>query len=187
MSQSNKKNSLWFVQPHLYAKFLVSMVMLGGWLFITGYQILFRGFEAGLHIGLLTWSMYILCVPVAHGRFVFGVPTYVLTKKKIYPELFLWVLAVSINILTLAFMPDIYQTAIFTHFLYLLLTNPHYYAIFVFSFFAMLYRPYIKPAIPISRWSHAIIRHVILLVGLLLFFYMAHQEFIIVFNAHANR
>ena len=161
--------------------------MLFVWIFLTGYQIWFKGLESGLHIGILIWSLYILCIPVAHGRFVFGVPIFLLSNIKVYPELFLWVLAAIINILTLFFTPSIYQEAIATHFLYVLISNAYYYPIFAFSFFASLYRTYIKPAIHLSRWSHAIIRHFLLLLGLLLFFYLAHQEFIIVFNAHANR
>lgn len=187
MSQLNKKNNPWFVQPHMYAKFLASMSMLGAWLFITGYQIWFQGLEKGLHIGILAWSLYVLCVPVAHGRFVIGVPVFFISKTKVYPEIFLWLLAASVNLVTMLFIPSVYQETIVTHFLYILLSNTRYYLIFAFSFFAMLYRPFIKSELPLSRWTHAIIRHLILLIGVLLFFYLAHQEFIIVFNAHANR
>ena len=163
------------------------MALLALWVFVLIYQSWFHSIEVGIHLAILSWSLFVLCIPVAHGRFVFGVPIYLVTGIKVRPEIFLWTLAMSINVMSLIFMPFVYEDMMLTHFLYRLLVNPFYYPIFAFSFLAALYRSVIEPNIALSRFLHSIIRHVIVLTGLLLLFYLAHQEFIIVFNAHANR
>jgi len=56
------------------------------------------GLVQGMHLVFLAWSLYVLCVPAAHGRMLIGAPIKIFLKKTFFPEPYLWVACVILNI-----------------------------------------------------------------------------------------
>jgi len=178
----------YFSGSQLLPKFVISLAFFCLLCIIFVYQIYLYGFAVGSYISLLIWSLYILCIPVAHGRFFIGTPLHYFTGRHYLPELFIWTLAASLNIFTFIFIPRVYQTSMLTYFLYRILITPRYWSLLLITLCGVWYRLMARSKlIPFSRNVHSLVRHLIFIGGSFLFFYLTHQEFILILNAHASR
>ncbi|MCK4265485.1 hypothetical protein KAW80_03965 [Candidatus Babeliales bacterium] len=78
-----------------------------------------------LHLSFLTWSFFVLCLPVARGKILIGKPYFYITKKQLkYPEAFSWIIALTGNMLTLAISSNPYWKTTITNLLYLIMQKP---------------------------------------------------------------
>lgn len=168
-----------------YLPFLISLTIF--FIGFSCYQIFNHGFLQGMHLVFLAWSLYILCIPAAHGRILIGGPSRIIFRKKILPEPYLWTLAAAINIVSLIFTPDVYHHTLPTYLLYRILTIPKYWIILVIGVIGTWYRV-ICGTERYKKYdaTHTIIRHLILLFGLLVLFYMTNYDVIVMINVMAS-
>ncbi|MBM3893460.1 hypothetical protein FJ365_03615 [Candidatus Dependentiae bacterium] len=147
------------------------------------YQVMRHGLEVGLFVTFLSWAVYILCVPAAHGRLLVGSGFKMLTGQSFFPEPYVWVLAVAVNIMTIVFAPQIYTHTLMTYIFYRAVFIPSYWIIFVLAAIGTWYRSIIgSNAYSASPGTHTAVRHMLTLVGLLVLFYLTHQDFIVLLN-----
>ncbi|MBN1377233.1 hypothetical protein JW949_02770 [Candidatus Woesearchaeota archaeon] len=67
----------------------------------------------GFIITLLTWSFFVFCTPIADAGVLIDFPIRLITKiRMIYSEILVWITALSINIYSLTFMPQLYEKTI---------------------------------------------------------------------------
>ena len=127
MNKTTKKE-----QKQLLIKFsLLILLMIGYFAYLSyEYDLLTGGIAA-----LLTWSFFVLCTPVADAGFLVDFPLRLLFGiRMILSELIVWSIAISVNVFTLLFASDYYQTTIITKLLYQIITNPFpYWAITILS------------------------------------------------------
>lgn len=85
----------------------------------------------------LTWSFFVLCTPVADAGFLLDFPLRLLFGiRMVVSEFLVWGVAISLNALALAVMPQFYDTTVLTRVLHQILTTPWpYWAVIVLSGF----------------------------------------------------
>ncbi len=163
---------------------LISFLFLFASVVYTAYECMRHGVEVGCFVVLLSWSVYVLSVPSAHGRLLIGSFFNLLTGRSIFPEPYLWGVAVAVNIVTLLFAPQMYAHTLMTYIFYRALFLPSYWVIFVLAAIGTWYRSTIgTDAYLAYKSTHTVIRHLITLVGLLVLFYLTHQDFIVLLSA----
>lgn len=76
-------------------------------------------------VSALTWSFFVLCTPVADAGFLLDFPVrLILGWRMIITEIWVWVIAIGINLIVLTLMPEVYDKSLLTHLLYQILTTP---------------------------------------------------------------
>lgn len=168
-----------------YLPFLISLALFFS--FYSVYEISRHGLAQGIHLVLLAWSLYVLCVPAAHGRVLIGLPVKVFLKKMFFPEPYIWVACAILNIVTMIFNPSLYLKTLPTYLLYRILTVPSYWIILVIGAIGAWYRFICG----VKRYTerermHTIIRHLILIAGLFILFYLTNYDVIVMINIMAN-
>jgi hypothetical protein len=103
-------------------RFLFVLLIFLGYFSFVSFK---YGLDMGLLVTFLTWSFFVFCTPIADAGFLFDFPIRLITKiKMIYSEIFVWLIAILINIYSFLKNPEIYQI---THLLKLfqhILENP---------------------------------------------------------------
>lgn len=90
-----------------------------------GYISYRYGTSLGSYVTLLTWSLFVLCTPIASAGLLVDFPVRLLTKMKMFHvEVMVWALALSINAFTIATYPSIYDATVLVSMLRFILTNP---------------------------------------------------------------
>ena len=103
-------------------KFALLLLVLLGYF---GYLSLKFDIATGGLVALLTWSFFVLCTPVADAGFLLDFPLRLLLGIRMFvSEIFVWVIAIAINVFTLIFAPDIYQTTLVTSLFEKVITTP---------------------------------------------------------------
>ena len=126
-----KESSL---QPkkQVLVKFLLLVALLLGYFAYLSfeYDLLTGGVAA-----LLTWSFFVLCTPVADAGFLLDFPLRLLFGiRMVFSEIAVWLLAIFLNVVSLLFFPQYYQTTLLTKLLLQILQNPFpYWAIIILS------------------------------------------------------
>lgn len=148
------------------------------------FQVIRLGLISGLLVSFLTWATYVLCVPAAHGRVIVGGPIFLLTRKRIKPERFVWAFALVTHVVALILQPHLYLLSA-PMFLFLRITKtPHYWVILVLGMLGAWYRVALSDDLtPVQERRHAVVRHLLLIVGLFLILFLLHKELIIYLNA----
>lgn len=148
------------------------------------YQCMRHGVELGLLLVLLSWSVYVLCVPAAHGRLLVGGGFKLLTGKSFFPEPYVWCFAVAINIVSIFFAPHVYTQTLMTYIFYRAVFMPSCWIIFVLAAIGTWYRSTIGTVAYLAhKTTHTVVRHLLTLLGLLVLFFLTHQDFIVLLNA----
>lgn len=104
---------------HAWIKFLlVLLVFLGYFTFVS----LKYGASQGFLVTWLTWSLFVLGTPVADAGLLIDFPIrLVLGIRMLVSEIFVWVMAISLNIMTHLFYPEVYaKTAVLRIFKYII-------------------------------------------------------------------
>lgn len=79
----------------------------------------------GGFVSALTWSFFVLCTPIADAGFLLDFPVRLITGVRMFiSELFVWGIAIFINISTLYFAPEIYDKTFLTSVFHKILTTP---------------------------------------------------------------
>ncbi len=84
---------------------------------------------------LLTWSFFVLCTPVADAGFLLDFPLRILFGiRMVLSEIAVWAVAILINIFSLIYFREIYETTFVTQILKVILTTPFpYWLVIVLS------------------------------------------------------
>ncbi len=101
------------------------LMLLGVLVVYFGYLSWKYDLATGGIVSALTWSFFVLCTPIADAGFLIDFPVRLITGLKMFfTELLVWILAISINVLTLMIAPDSYDTTFLTSLLHKILINP---------------------------------------------------------------
>ena len=149
------------------------------------YLISTRGLHNGVWLFFLNWSLLILCIPGSHGQILFGYPIFAFTSKQYYIEALLWVAAIILNIFTYILQHSLYATSIPSYLLHRFITTPiPYWSIIGISTCGTFYFVLMKDHfLTCKKFKYLLIRHLLILIGLANFLYLAHQEIILFLNA----
>ncbi len=121
-------------------KYQVLLKFLGLLAIFVGYFVYLSlkfDFSTGVLVSLLTWSFFVLATPVADAGFLLDFPIrLVLGVRMFVSEIFVWVVAIAINIVGLTFYETEYDKTFLTSLLKKILANPYpYWVIIILSGF----------------------------------------------------
>jgi H+/Cl- antiporter ClcA len=132
-----KKDSIKHYAKHetkrnVLKRFLIVLSILIVYLFVS---IWYYGLENGIVVSFLTWSLFVLCTPIADAGFLLDFPIRLFTKiKMIYSEVFVWIITITLNIITITIYPSIYEKTIILQIFKTILLNPlPYWGIIILS------------------------------------------------------
>lgn len=172
------------ILPFYLLAFLVTIATWSGYLL---YEVLRHGIEQGIYLTVLTWTMYVLCIPAAHGRLAGGWLVGRVLGRPFFPEPYLWGIAVAINFAATLLTPDLYQKTVPTFMLQRIFMTPVWWVILLLGTMGCWYRSMVGPEAYLARRTfHTLVRHLLTLVGMVVFFYLTHADFIILLNALAD-
>ena len=111
----NPSHQAWF-------KFIILCLVLSSYFLYLIYQ---YDLLTGGVASLITWSFFVLCTPVADAGFLLDFPIRVLFGiRMILSEIVVWAIAILINIASLIFFNEIYETTVLTQAMKAILVNP---------------------------------------------------------------
>ena len=109
-------------KKQLFHKFFLLCVLLAGYFSYLSFQ---YGILTGGIASALTWSFFVLCTPIADAGFLLDFPLRLLFGiRMLVSELVVWAVAITVNIVTLLYFADYYETTKLTILLHAILTNP---------------------------------------------------------------
>lgn len=117
---------------HVLLKFLLVLcIFLLYFIFIASRY----GFSQGLFVTSLTWSFFVLCTPIADAGFLIDFPLRLVTGIRMFvAEVFVWGLAIGVNVYAYFFVSEIYEKTNLLSFFYHILESPFpYWAIILLS------------------------------------------------------
>jgi hypothetical protein len=112
-------------RKQLFYKFvLLFIVLLGYFAYLSfRYDVMTGGVASAL-----TWSFFVLCTPIADAGFLLDFPLRLIFGiRMLISELAVWVIAIAINLVSLFYFVDYYQTTRLTKLLHGILTTPYPY------------------------------------------------------------
>ncbi|GJM05484.1 MAG: hypothetical protein DHS20C09_14750 [marine bacterium B5-7] len=119
-------------REHVFYKFLLLCVLLISYFAYLSfeYNLLTGGIAA-----ILTWSFFVLCTPIADAGFLLDFPLRLLFGIRMFvSEVAVWGIAIAVNIISLFYLTEYYETTKLTMLLYAILTNPYpYWSIILLS------------------------------------------------------
>lgn len=93
---------------HVVIKFACVCIIFILYAFFIMHQ---YGAQQGLLVALLTWSFFVLCTPIADAGFLIDFPLRLITHMRmVIAEIFVWFIAISLNIYAFYLQPHIYDT-----------------------------------------------------------------------------
>ena len=110
-------------------KFLILCLILFSYFAYLTYQydLLTGGIAA-----LITWSFFVLCTPIADAGFLLDFPLRLLFGiRMVLSEIVVWAIAISINVFSLIYFREYYETTFVTQLMELILTKPNPYWIVI--------------------------------------------------------
>lgn len=156
--------------------FLISVTIISSY---AMYLFFMNSFSHALLGTLLSWSLYVLCLPGAHGSWLIGFPVYFLYRRRITTEPYLWTFMALLNVAILFFAPTYYLTTIPTRLLYSIITHPFPgWIIFLTAFIGTFF--YFIVGNKQNKPTYAIIRQLLVIVGYLTFLYISHKYIVII-------
>lgn len=169
-----------FLLPLIKFFFFVTIIVL-----FYSYYIAYFGLLQGIYTASLVWSFFILCIPATHGKVIIGFPLYVITRERYYPEIFLWFMAIGLNIFTYLWAPNYYTHSIISSLLYRIIAIPNPYWIIIAvsalgTFYNYAMRSY---AWEKKKYWYHLIRFSLWLISLTTLIYFTHQDFAFLCNS----
>lgn len=112
------------------------LIVLSVFLIYFAYVAYRFGVGHGLWITFLTWSFFVLCTPIADAGFLLDFPIRVFTGiRMIKSEAIVWLIAISLNVVTLLTHPELYEKTLLLSVFHHILTTPFpYWSIIFLSF-----------------------------------------------------
>ncbi len=145
--KTNKKNlkiKLLFkeeTKQHSLIRYFLLILFLLAYLIYTSYKF---GSGNGLLITALTWSFFVFCTPIADAGFILALPIRLLIGvRMVYTQIFSYLLAFLINIITLIYTPTIYNKTLLLNLYHQILTKAFpYWGIIILSFVGTFFSIY---------------------------------------------
>lgn len=119
-------------RKQLLYKFLLLSGLLVAYFFYLSFQ---YGLMTGGIASALTWTFFVLCTPVADAGFLLDFPLRLLFGiRMLVSEVAVWTVAIAVNVVSLLFYAEYYQTTRLTMLLHAVVTNPYpYWAVILLS------------------------------------------------------
>jgi len=112
-------------KKQLFYKFFLLCLLLLSYFFYVSIQ---YDFVTGGVASLLTWTFFVLCTPIADAGFLLDFPLRLLFGiRMLISEIIVWALAILINIVSLIYFVEYYETTKLTTLLHVILTTPYPY------------------------------------------------------------
>jgi hypothetical protein len=116
----------------LIFKFLSLFILLLGYFSYLSvqYDIMTGGIAS-----ILTWAFFVLCTPIADAGFLLDFPLRLIFGiRMLVSEIVVWAIAITVNIISLVYFVEYYETTALTRLLYEILTTPYpYWSIILLS------------------------------------------------------
>ena len=119
-------------KKQLLHKFLLLCIFLAAYFSYLSFQ---YGVMTGGIASALTWSFFVLCTPIADAGFLLDFPLRLLFGiRMLVSEVAVWTVAIAINVVSMLYFAEYYQTTRLTMLLHAVLTHPYpYWAVFLLS------------------------------------------------------
>lgn len=127
MTRTNTATEKDSVHPkkQLLYKFLLLFLLLIGYFSYLSFQ---YDLMTGGVASILTWSFFVLCTPIADAGFLLDFPLRLLFGiRMLISEIAVWAIAISVNIISLFYFAEYYETTTLTRLLHAILTMPYPY------------------------------------------------------------
>ena len=112
-------------RKQLLYKFLLLCVLMVGYFSYLSIQ---YDVTTGGIASALTWSFFVLCTPIADAGFLLDFPLRLLFGiRMLISEIAVWAVAITINVVSLLYFVEFYQTTELTLLLHAILTIPYPY------------------------------------------------------------
>ncbi len=90
------------------------------------------GLKDGILVGLLTWSFFVFCTPVADAGFLVGFPARILAGiRMLHSQILVYFIATAIVLFSLTFSPEVFEKTILLKIFKTILLNPFPYWIII--------------------------------------------------------
>lgn len=112
-------------KKQLFYKFVLLFIVLVGYFAYLSlqYDVMTGGIASAL-----TWSFFVLCTPIADAGFLLDFPLRLIFGiRMLISELAVWAMAIAINVVSLFYFVEYYQTTKLTKLLHGILTTPYPY------------------------------------------------------------
>ena len=108
----------------LYKFILLCILLLGYFSYLTfRYDAVTGGIAS-----VLTWTFFVLCTPIADAGFLLDFPLRLLFGiRMLISEIAVWVVAITINVVSILYFAEYYETTTLTKLLHAILTTPYPY------------------------------------------------------------
>lgn len=156
---------------------------------LTGFHLISQfGVIKGLHITLLTWSFFLLCLPFSGRPIITSTIFYFFSKNSLYPNRFdtfvrptRWFFAVVLNICTYIATPYTYLSSATTFLLYRILSNPWpYWTIILVSSFGSFYDKIVGTNRHLAvQPKHIFVKIALAIFAIAIFFYLSYLEIVV--------
>jgi len=123
-SPISAKHHLWKheTKRNVLIKFILILLVFLGYFFFIAYK---YGLEQGFLVSVLTWSFFVLCTPIADAGFLLDFPLRLITGIKMsILEIFVWLVAISLNIYAFFWRPELYEKTKLLYFFKHILEQP---------------------------------------------------------------
>jgi hypothetical protein len=109
----------------LLYKFVLLCLLLAGYFTYLSLQ---YDLATGGVASAITWSFFVLCTPIADAGFLLDFPLRLIFGiRMLWSEVVVWLLAITINLVSLVYFVEFYQTTKLTVLFYTILTTPYPY------------------------------------------------------------
>jgi len=94
-------------EKHHIIKFVAVILLLVGY---SLYVATHYGIKGGFLIGIITWSFFVLCTPIADAGILIDFPMRLITGiKMVSSEIVVWAIAIGVNVFVFISNPEIYK------------------------------------------------------------------------------
>ena len=109
----------------VFYKFILLSILLAGYFFYLSFQ---YGAVTGGVASALTWSFFVLCTPIADAGFLLDFPLRVIFGiRMLTSEIVVWAIAIMVNVVSILYFVEYYETTKLTRLFHLILTDPYPY------------------------------------------------------------
>ena len=106
-------------------KFILLCILLLSYFSYLSFQ---YDVKTGGIASVLTWSFFVLCTPIADAGFLLDFPLRLLFGiRMLFSEIAVWALAITVNVVSMLYLAEYYETTKLTMLLHAILTMPYPY------------------------------------------------------------
>jgi len=106
----------------VFKRFLTVLIIFSLYLIFVIFK---YGLKDGILVGLLTWSFFVFCTPIADAGFLVGFPARILAGIKMtYSQVLVYFIATTIIVYSFIFSPSIFDKSLLLHIFKTILLNP---------------------------------------------------------------